>query len=85
MQEHDYVPQDAYDKFLKVLQGFNKHGSQLLPETYLTAIGIDSLDTISLLVELETQLGIVIADEELSAEMFDTVHTLWSAIECRGP
>ncbi|MBD8099220.1 hypothetical protein IFR08_10190 [Pseudomonas fluorescens] len=81
MQELNGGTQDTYERFLAVLQSFNQQGSQLLPDTYLTAIGIDSLTTISLLVELEVQLGIVIADEQLSADMFDTVQTLWNAIE----
>ena len=43
--------------------------------------GIDSLDTISLLVEIEAVLDIRISDDMLSPEAFDSIGALWQVVE----
>ncbi|MFC0436892.1 phosphopantetheine-binding protein [Kutzneria buriramensis] len=45
----------------------------------LSDLGLDSLGTVSLVMELEDSLDIAIPDELLVAETFHTAATLWAA------
>ncbi|MCO1580268.1 MULTISPECIES: phosphopantetheine-binding protein [unclassified Crossiella] len=52
-----------------------------LPEAAgLADLGLDSLQTVDLLLELEEHYGISFPDEELSAETFATAGALWKVI-----
>jgi acyl carrier protein len=51
------------------------------PEVALADLGLDSLGTVGLLVELEETFNVVIPDEFLSAEMFATPKSLWDVID----
>lgn len=55
---------------------------RLPPNTSLSELGLDSLSTVGLLVELEQLMGVEIEDEQLTPEMFGTALTLWKAM-CR--
>ncbi|MFD0340138.1 phosphopantetheine-binding protein [Streptomyces sp. NPDC127117] len=52
----------------------------LLASTHLGNAGLDSLATISLLIDLEEQFAIAIPDEHLDADSFATVGSLWSVV-----
>jgi acyl carrier protein len=72
---------DFHQRFLDVVAKFRKHEIPLEPDTPLLSVGIDSLDTISLLVEIEAVLDIRISDDMLSPEAFDSIGTLWQVVE----
>lgn len=80
MNNSEPVAGPGYESFLDVLQRFNKYEVPLTSDTSLIAIGVDSLDTISLLVDIEEQLGVVIPDEQLDASVFETVKSLWATV-----
>ncbi|MBF9132822.1 SDR family NAD(P)-dependent oxidoreductase [Plantactinospora sp. S1510] len=46
----------------------------------LAELGLDSLNTVALLVEIEDALGVTIPDEALTVETFSTVGSLWSTV-----
>jgi acyl carrier protein len=74
-----------YQRFLDTIAKFHKHDIPLGIDTPLLALGIDSLATISLLVEIEAALDIHIPDEALSPEAFDSVGALWKMVDsCIG-
>lgn len=52
----------------------------------LRDLGIDSMGTVQLLVEVETEFGVAFPDELLTPETFETPASLWRALEsiCRG-
>jgi acyl carrier protein len=50
----------------------------------LLAAGLDSLGIVSLVVEVETEYGIKIPDEQLSLDTFRTPATLWSVLSEHG-
>lgn len=50
------------------------------PDTALTAYGLDSLGSISLMLALEEALDLTFPEEQLSAETFRTARTLWGSI-----
>ncbi|MFI9326077.1 phosphopantetheine-binding protein [Kitasatospora sp. NPDC052868] len=52
----------------------------LLPEAQLTALGLDSLATVQLLIGLEDALETTIPDAMLTPENFATPGALWAAM-----
>jgi acyl carrier protein len=52
----------------------------LLPETDLVARGLDSMETMALIVDLEEAYDIVIDDTDLSADTFVSASALWSVV-----
>lgn len=54
---------------------------ELDPCTALSALGLDSMALVSLLLDLEETFDFQIPDELLSARTFETATSLWDAIE----
>lgn len=55
------------------------------PDLNLPGAGLDSLETISLIVELEETFAITLPDSMLSMETFSSPARLWNSIQsCRG-
>lgn len=52
----------------------------LAPDASLAALGLDSLQTVSLLVELEETYEVVVPDDALTAETFASPTSLWEQI-----
>lgn len=50
----------------------------------LTDLGLDSLNTVEILVRLEDEFDIRLPDEELTAETFETVGSLWSLLAAQA-
>ncbi|KJK51607.1 hypothetical protein UK23_06290 [Lentzea aerocolonigenes] len=55
-------------------------GEQLAPDAQLSAIGLDSLSIVQLLITLEDTFAVEIPDELLSVRTFATAGALWTAI-----
>ena len=60
---------------------FLKPGENLAPDQNLGEIGLDSLASINLLVEIEEEFGIMIPDEELDENTFNSLSSLETLIE----
>lgn len=60
-----------------------ERGASLLPETRLLGSlpELDSMAVINLITSLEDQFGIVVRDDEISAEAFETLSNLARFIE----
>jgi acyl carrier protein len=56
------------------------NGGPVPPQADLASLGLDSLGTVSLVMELEDTLGIAIPDEVLVPETFRTADALWQVI-----
>lgn len=59
-------------------------GQELTPDVPLKGLGLDSLQAVTLMLELEDEFGITLPDSSLTAGAFDTAATLWAAIEIAG-
>jgi acyl carrier protein len=60
--------------------------NEVAPDTikdsdFLEDVGVDSLKSVTLLLDIESTLGVSIPDELLTAESFATVGSLWNTIE----
>jgi len=51
------------------------------PDTLLTKLGLDSMTSINLMLDLETSFNVMIPDEMLTAEVFATASSLRKALE----
>lgn len=60
----------------EIIKELKKHGAKgdLNENTVLTAVGIDSLDLMDMVIDLEDRLGISVPDEEL--QNFKTIGEL---------
>lgn len=53
----------------------------LLPDAELAAYGLDSLGTVTLLVNLESEFDVSFSDETLTATTFATAANLWAVLK----
>jgi acyl carrier protein len=56
-------------------------GIELDDDLLLADAGLDSLQSVALLVDLEEELGVAIPDHCLTADAFCTVKSLWELVE----
>ncbi len=72
------------DAFQLVARGLATHlgidASEITPDVELMTLGVDSLDSAELLMELETKLGIEIEPSEKLTTVGDLVHEIEQAL-----
>jgi acyl carrier protein len=64
-------------RHLKYLNG----DAELAGEAPLRDLGLDSMQAVELLFDLEDELGVVLPDSAMTAETFTTANSLWAAVE----
>jgi acyl carrier protein len=69
----------TFEAMLRVYLPYGGEGP-LGADDVLADLGLDSMSVVSLLVDLEAGYGIEFPDELLTAETFDTVGSLWTAL-----
>lgn len=71
---------DSYEQLLRRYLPLLAAGVELRPDASMTALGLDSMETIRLLIEVEDVFGVSVPDELLTAEMFATPGALWQVV-----
>jgi acyl carrier protein len=73
---------ESFQKYTSILGSYLPLSGPgpLDPAANLADLGLDSLNTIEILVRLEEEFDIQIPDEKLVAETFATVGSLWSVL-----
>jgi acyl carrier protein len=66
--------------FVKILNGYLNEDVNTNLKADLKDIGLDSMASIELLLELEDQFNVSFPDELLTEETFLTAETLWDAL-----
>jgi acyl carrier protein len=70
----------TFDKVVKILVDYNDcDASQITPETTLADLGLDSLDTVELVMNFEEEFGITIEMNEGLQTIADVVALIDSA------
>ena len=72
-----------YDRIIKLLaEHTGKDASEFTPETTFESLGIDSLETVEMVMELEEELGIKASAEELQfMELEEKVATIGELVK----
>jgi acyl carrier protein len=75
------APWDAeFEQLVRPHLTYLDAGADLDPDCVLAAQGLDSLETVHLLVELEEHYRITFPDERLNPDTFRTMGTLWRVV-----
>lgn len=71
------------EAFVKIVRRHLKYleaGDELAPDASLKGLGLDSMEAVTLMLELEDEFNIMLPDSQLTAETFATPANLWDAI-----
>ncbi|MEV4690567.1 phosphopantetheine-binding protein [Micromonospora echinospora] len=68
---------EQFDAILRAHLPLLEATEPLLPDVALADLGLDSLATVTLLLELEDEFGVTIPDELLNENTFATPQQLW--------
>jgi acyl carrier protein len=70
-------------EFVELVRPFLKFAGdqELTPESRLRDLGLDSMRAIELLFALEDTYGVIVPDEKLVDETFETCSSLWTMVE----
>lgn len=71
---------EEFDKLLRVYLPLQSEGTPLAADTSLPDLGLDSMSTVGLLIDVEDLFGVRIPDEQLRGETFATPAALWSVV-----
>ncbi|OLF13977.1 phosphopantetheine-binding protein [Actinophytocola xinjiangensis] len=69
-----------FDKLLRTYLPLLSDGSPLTASTSLPDLGLDSMSTVGLLLDVEELYGVRIPDDQLRAETFASAAALWSVV-----
>jgi acyl carrier protein len=54
---------------------------ELPPDEPLKSLGLDSMQAVELIFDLEDELGVALPDEAMTAQTFATAASLWAAFD----
>ena len=54
---------------------------ELTPETPLRELGLDSMEAVALVLDLEDEFGVILPESSLRAETFASAANLWSEVD----
>ncbi len=75
---------EEFEKLLRTYLPLLREDDPLPATMPLAELGLDSLSTIGLLVDVEEAFSVQFPDEDLVAETFSTATALWSVISRLG-
>jgi acyl carrier protein len=76
------------DEFVTLLRPYLKFAGdqEITPESRLRDLGLDSMQAIELLFALEDKYDVVVPDDKLVEDTFETCESLWTMVqELREP
>lgn len=72
---------DAFETVLRSFLPMLDKNTEIDPDASLTDLGLDSISLVSLLVGLEKAFDVLVPDEALTLDTFETPQFLWSVID----
>jgi acyl carrier protein len=77
------------EKFAAILRRYLRYlqpGEPLVPDAPLRDLGLDSMASVMLMLDLEDEFGVALSDSELTRHTFATPAALWAVIDAAaGP
>jgi acyl carrier protein len=74
------VVNDSYEAVLRRHLTYLAADQPLAADAPLKDLGLDSMQAVELVFDLEDELGVALPDEAMTAETFATARSLWSAV-----
>lgn len=71
---------EEFEKLLRIYLPLLGEDAPLAPGTPLADVGLDSLSTVGLLVDVEDTFGVEFPDDALGPDTFATASSLWSVV-----
>jgi len=71
---------EKFEKALRAALRFLGDGDPIDPDVSLTKLGLDSMETVGLVVSIESQYGVTFPDETLTADTFASARALWAVV-----
>lgn len=68
---------NCFEEFKKIIQSRVKNAPEITMESNLKELGLDSLDLVEAVLDVETKLGITFSDDELA-----TFVTMKDVVKC---
>jgi acyl carrier protein len=75
----------AFDQILRRHLKYLEPGAALDPDQPLRELGLDSMQAVELLFDIEDHFSRVLGDEDLTEETFATAASLWAVISSDQP
>lgn len=75
----------AFDQILRRHLKYLEPGQALDPDRSLQDLGLDSMQAVELLFDIEDHFNRVLDDEDLNEQTFATARSLWDVISSDGP
>ena len=75
---------ERFDEFQRTVRPhlrFLAEDQEIDPRMSLTSLGLNSMEQVSLLIDLETAFDVTIPDEFLVQETFTSIETLWTVMD----
>lgn len=72
---------ERYEEIIRIHCRFVESSQAVDPDENLAVLGVDSMELISIIVDLEEAFGFQMPQELLVPENFATPRTLWRALE----
>lgn len=68
-------------KYIELVKKYTGFSEMLSPDTTLQSIGLTSLSSVSLILDLEEAFEMEVQDKYLTAETFATLESLWNVVQ----
>ncbi len=69
-----------FEKVLRRRLTYLAPEAPLLPDVPLKSLGLNSLLAVELIFDIEDELNVALPDEAMTAQVFETAASLWSAV-----
>lgn len=76
---------DQFEELLRPYLPSLKPGETLSADDRLQDLGLDSMSTVNLLIDVEQTYDVSFPDEDLGAETFATARSLWTTLSALLP
>jgi len=74
----------AFEKVLRRRLAYLPPDAPLSPDVPLKGLGLDSMQAVELVFDIEDELGVALPDEAMTAQVFETAASLWAAVRDAG-
>ena len=69
-----------FEKVLRRRLAYLPPDASLSSDVPLKDLGLDSMQAVELIFDIEDELGVALPDEAMTAQTFETAASLWSAV-----